>query len=223
MIHWIVLDAMGVVYTVGDDTNDLLVPFVQSRNPLISREAINEIYLRASLGEIPARRLWEEVGLGDRYPDIESLYLDDVLVDPEFRPVAMRLARQFRLGLLSNDLAEWSRYLRARRGLGFDAVTISGDVHCRKPSPDIYRHFLRASGARPDECVFVDDRVKNLVAAAEQGFRTIRFEREEPGPDDYAAFQPDARIASFGELEEAVSRLGPDGIGGCGCGDGARQ
>ncbi len=208
MIHWVVLDAMGVVYTVGDDTNDLLVPFIRERNPAITREAINEVYLRASLGEISSRRFWDEVGLGEEYPDIESLYLDEVVVDPEFRPVAMRLARQFRLGLLSNDVAEWSRYLRARRGLGFDAVTISGDVHCRKPSPEIYRHFLRASGARPRECVFVDDRVKNLVAAAAHGFHTIRFEREAPGPDDYVTFEPDARVGGFAELEEAVARIG---------------
>jgi len=209
MLHWVVLDAMGVVFTVADDTNELLVPFIQERNPDIAREAINDIYLRASLGEISSRQLWNEVGLGDRYPDIETAYLDGgPVVDPEFRPVAMRLARQFRLGLLSNDVAEWSRYLRARRGLGFDAVTISGDVHCRKPSPDIYRHFLRAAGARPRECVFVDDRTKNLVAAAELGFRTIRFERESPDADDTAGFEPDARIAGFAELEEAVTRIG---------------
>ena len=33
MIEWVVFDVMGVVFTVGDDTNDLLVPFIWERNP----------------------------------------------------------------------------------------------------------------------------------------------------------------------------------------------
>ena len=210
MIHWVVFDAMGVVYTVADDTNDLLVPFIRERNPDISRESINEIYLRTSLGEISSRQFWDEVGLGDRFPAIETTYLDDrVVVDPAFGPVAMRLARQFRLGLLSNDVAEWSRYLRTRRGLAFDATTISGDVHSRKPSPEIYRHFLRASGARADQCVFVDDRDANLAAAHEAGFRTIHFggDDSEEGHGDASGFEPDARIVGFGELEAAIGRI----------------
>jgi putative hydrolase of the HAD superfamily len=224
VIHWVVLDAMGVVYPVADDTNDLLVPFIRERNQAISRESINEIYRRTSLGEISSRRFWEEVGLGDRFPAIETTYLDDcVVVDPAFGPVAMRLARQFRLGLLSNDVAEWSRYLRTRRGLAFDATTISGDVHCRKPSLEIYRHFLRASGAHADQCVFVDDRDANLAAAREAGFRTIHFDRDDSagavretagnnagdggGAGEPGGFEPDARIGGFGELEAAIGRI----------------
>ena len=30
---WILFDAMGVIFKVGDDTNDLLVPYVQKINP----------------------------------------------------------------------------------------------------------------------------------------------------------------------------------------------
>jgi HAD superfamily hydrolase (TIGR01509 family) len=204
MIRWIVFDAMGVVFTVGDDTNDLLVPFVQERNPAIARAAINEIYMSASLGEITARRFWDEVGLGRDYPEIEQEYLDTRLaVDPDFEPAARRLAGRFRLGLLSNDLAEWSAYLRRTRGLSFDAVTISGDVRCRKPSPEIYRRFLSDAGADAAECVFVDDRLKNLAAASDMGFMTILFERS-PEKSDFVA---DGRVTGFAELDAELEGL----------------
>jgi HAD superfamily hydrolase (TIGR01509 family) len=203
-IRWIVFDAMGVIFTVGDDTNDLLVPFVQARNSAVTRAAINEIYLRASLGEMSSGQFWDAVGLGRDYPDIEREYLDTRLtVDPDFMPVAGRLAGRFRLGLLSNDLAEWSAYLRRTRSLSFDAVTISGDAGCRKPSPEIYRRFLAASGAAGDECVFVDDRLKNLAAAHALGFATVLFERN-PERGDFA---PDGRVAGFVELEAELERL----------------
>lgn len=67
---------MGVLFVVGDDTNELLVPFVQERNPAISREQVNACYLRASLGEIDPGQFWREVGLGDVYPKVEETYLD---------------------------------------------------------------------------------------------------------------------------------------------------
>jgi putative hydrolase of the HAD superfamily len=206
MTSWVVFDAMGVVFTVCDDTNDLLVPFIRERNPGISREEINEIYIRASLGQIASRRLWEEVGLGGQYPEIETTYLDTWLtLDPEFVPVARALSERFSLGLLSNDLSEWSAYLRDRFSLGFlDAVIISGDAGCRKPSPEIYERFLTGAGAPAEECVFIDDKLKNLAAAAALGMKTIRFARQ---PDE-SDFEPDATIGSFGRLEEAIDRLG---------------
>jgi HAD superfamily hydrolase (TIGR01509 family) len=205
MIRWVVFDAMGVVFTVGDDTNDLLVPFIWERKVAISREAVNEVYLRASLGQITSRRFWEEVGLGDQYPEVETTYLDTRLtLDPEFAPVARQLAGRFSLGLLSNDLSEWSAYLRARHSMDFlDAVTISGDVGCRKPAPEIYRRFLSDAGARAQECVFVDDRCKNLSAAAAAGIKTIRFASQA----EESAFVPDAVVESFGQLERAVAAI----------------
>ncbi len=211
MIRWVVFDAMGVIFTVADDTNDLLVPFIWERNAGPSRDAINEVYLRASLGRIASRQLWEEVGLGSTCEAVETDYLDGRLtVDPEFAPVARRLGERFSVGLLSNDLAEWSAYLRRRHALEFDAVTISGEVGLRKPESGIYERFLRDAHARADECVFIDDRGKNLAAARRLGFKTIRFARQ---PDVFD-FVPDATVAGFGELEEAIERLAgaaPDG------------
>jgi len=206
---WVVFDAMGVVFTICDDTNDLLVPFIWERNAAISREAINEVYIRASLGQISSRRFWEEVGLGGQYPEVETTYLDTRLtLDPEFGPVARRLAERFSLGLLSNDLSEWSAYLRARHSLEFfDAVTISGDAGCRKPSPEIYERFLADCGARAEECVFIDDKLKNLAAAAGLGMKTIRFARQ---PEE-SAFKPDATIDTFARLEEAIGVLRDNG------------
>jgi putative hydrolase of the HAD superfamily len=204
MIGWIVFDAMGVVFTVSDDTNDLLVPFIWERNPGISREAINEIYIRASLGQIGSRRLWEEVGLGADYPDIEPEYLARLTLDPEFEPVARRLAERFSVGMLSNDLSEWSAYLRAKHSLDFFATaTISGDAGCRKPSPEIYERFLAGSGAQAGDCVFIDDKRKNLAAAAALGMKTILFART----PERVGFEPNATIDSFTELEQALDRM----------------
>ena len=111
---------MGVVFTVGDDTNDLLVPFIKKYNKQISREKIIEIYLRASLGEISSCQFWREVELGKEYPEIETSYLQTQLtLDDEFIPVANSISKEYSLALLSNDVSEWSAYLRNKFSLDF--------------------------------------------------------------------------------------------------------
>ncbi len=198
---------MGVIFTVGDDTNDLLVPFVQERNGKTSRDVVNEVYLRASLGKISSRQFWNEVGLGAGYPAVETEYLDAMLtIDDDFLKMAKGMMEKFSLGLLSNDVSEWSRYLRNKFGLDFfDIMVISGDIHCRKPTLGIYRHFLEEAKTQAEACVFIDDRCKNLSAARSVGMKTIHFARKRESGD----FVPDASVVSFTELEEAIESILP--------------
>ena len=205
-LEWIIFDVMGVIFEVGDDTNDLLVPFVQERNPSISRAMINEIYLSASLGEISSIRFWEAVGLGKGYPEIENRYLDSCLsLDPQFVPIAEELERTYSIGILSNDLKGWSAYLRRKYELDrlFSRTIISGDVGLRKPDPRIYDEFLKGISSEASSCVFIDDRLKNLAAASKQGMRTIYFAREET----QHPFQPDGIIRTLMEIPELVDTL----------------
>jgi epoxide hydrolase-like predicted phosphatase len=82
---------------------------------------------------------------------------------------AVRAARGhgLRTALLSNswgldyDRAEWDAL--------FDAVVISGEVGLRKPEPAIYQLAAERLGARPQECVFVDDLVHNVRGAVAAG------------------------------------------------------
>ena len=194
-----VFDAMGVIFEVGDDTNDLVVPFVRERNGRVSQGQINDLYRLASLGQITSEAFWRAVGLGAEYPQVENAYLNTCFtLDAEFKPVAARLAQAFKLGILSNDVKEWSSHLRARHGLDcFDAVAISGEVGYRKPDVKIYNAFLQMADASPEACVFVDDRTKNLNAANTLGFKTVYFQRKPPTED----FVPDSKVGSFHELE----------------------
>lgn len=66
MKKWIIFDVMGVIFTVGDDTNDLLFPFVQQRNKFITREELNNTYMDASLGKITSEEFWRRTGICQR-------------------------------------------------------------------------------------------------------------------------------------------------------------
>jgi putative hydrolase of the HAD superfamily len=203
---WVILDAMGVIFEVGDDTNDLLVPYIQAKDHRISAEAINALYVEASLGRISSLDFWQALGLGDRYPGIERDYLDTCLrIDPEFGSTVTDLARTYSLAMLSNDVSEWSQYLLTRFDLKrwFQAAVISGDVGYRKPDKRIYRILLDRIERPPEDCALVDDRPKNLQAASELGFKTIRFVRDPSGPE----FSSDGEIRGFPELAAVAARV----------------
>jgi putative hydrolase of the HAD superfamily len=203
---WIIFDAMGVIFEVGDDTNDLLVPYIQKRNHMISAEKINEMYLKASLGKISSFDFWKELGFYSEYPEIEREYLDTCLIiDPDFLETARTLVKHYNLAILSNDVKEWSNYLRAKFDLNslFKIVIISGEVGYRKPDKRIFNILLDRIKSSPSNCVFLDDREKNLLQASEMGIKTIRFYREES--NDY--FSADFEISSFVELVQASGRV----------------
>jgi len=173
-----------------------------------SRDAINKVYLEASLGNITSLELWDmlEVSDKDNYSKIEKLYLDTYLtLDEQFVEVAKRLRNDYNLAILSNDVSEWGSYLREKHGINdfVDVSIISGDVGCRKPSSDIYKIALERLGAESHDCIFIDDRDKNLVPAKEMGMQVIRFLRD----DSDCKLEGVKTINSFMELEERINAI----------------
>ena len=201
---WIVFDAMGVVFKVGDDTGRLLIPMLRELVPSLTIEEIHDVYIEASLGEITALEFWRRLGFEKDYPQIQRSYLDQYLtLAPQFKSVAQELSKSYKLAMLSNDVAEWSEYLRKKHGLDeyFDEAVISSQVGCRKPSKEIYEILLKRICAEPGDCLFIDDRDANLKAAAQLGINTVLFNRDKIVR--YDGFI----INSFTELKKVVQKV----------------
>lgn len=146
MKEFIIFDVMGVIFTVGDDTNDLLVPYILERKPQTQKDTIKRLYLEASLGRIHSGEFWTGCGFSaDEIKAAQKTYLDTRLtLDPGFIECAKVLKQKYRLALLSNDVSEWSRYLRKRHHIDdyIDYAFISG-AGFKKARPQDIR--LRAS------------------------------------------------------------------------------
>jgi putative hydrolase of the HAD superfamily len=66
---------------------------------MVSADKINEMYLKASLGEISSFDFWNELGFDSEDPEIEREYLDRCLkIDPEFTGIAKKITRIYRMG-----------------------------------------------------------------------------------------------------------------------------
>jgi putative hydrolase of the HAD superfamily len=210
MESWIVFDAMGVIFVEGDDDRVLLDPFIRRHNPAATPETIRSAYREASLGQISPAEFWEAAGLGGQYPDIERTYLDTCPeLNPELVPTLDRLAVDYKLAILSNDIGAWSAYLRVRHGLDryFGEAVISGDVGCRKPDRGIYSVLLERIGVPAERCLFVDDREANLVPARALGMQTVFF-RPGDGSAEVGDFR---RIRNLSALPRLAGELLPIG------------
>jgi putative hydrolase of the HAD superfamily len=170
----LVLDAMGVLYQAGDDVAELLVPFVRHHGRTeLPAEEIEREYISASLGRTDSAVFWQRVGVN---PALEDDYLAGHRLIEGTREVLPSLKDRFaRIACLSNDITDWSAKLRRRFALEtwIDPWFISGDLGLRKPSAAIYQVVTERLAARPQDIVFVDDRPRNLDAAAMLGFRTV--------------------------------------------------
>lgn len=171
----VVLDAMGVIYSVGDDVKDLLCPFIEEKGGIKDISKIEELYLLAGLGNMSSSEFWKAVEL---HPILEDEYLQrHKLTDGLIDFLDVLNSQGYEIWCLSNDLSEWSKILRARFGLEayFRGFVISGDVGSRKPNQAIYQHLIRQVDAKPGDMMFVDDGPRNLDTAKELGFNTILF------------------------------------------------
>lgn len=192
----LLLDAMGVIYRVGDDVPDLLVPFIRDQGGIDDSATIEAIYRDASLGRFDASEFWRRVGVS---PQLEDEYLARFELSPGLLELLERASSRFQsVACLSNDVSEWSRKLRRRFCLEprFAAWYISGDLQLRKPDPRIYAYVVADFGVPPARIVFVDDRVKNLDPAAELGMVAILH------PSD--ADKPDGRHQTIFRLSELL-------------------
>lgn len=99
------------------------------------------------------------------------------LLDAEMIPLIKRLAKIYRVGLLSNAGSSEIRPVIARHGYDqlFDNITVSSEFGFVKPSPEIFEHSLQQLGSRPAESIFIDDNPSNVEAATNLGMQGLVF------------------------------------------------
>jgi putative hydrolase of the HAD superfamily len=185
----LVFDAMGVIYSVGDDVQYLLCPFIAEKGGTRDEALVNRLYNEATLGAISPAEFWKAVGLTLEMED--EYLLRHNLTNGVLDFLERMKSRNVPVWLLSNDVSEWSRKLRTRFRLEpyFHGFVVSGDLRVRKPDRAIYHTLIERSGANPRDMLYVDDSRKNLDAAAALGFHTALFsptgDPSAPDPNPY--------------------------------------
>ena len=179
----ILLDMYGVIL---EESKGNFIPYTygffdRSEHERLTRQFRDErLFTRASNGELTSDEFLTQLGF-DQPRFHMTNYIDHFLtLDEGFLPFAEKYSSIYDFVLLSNDVSEWSACITEHHGLNryFSHKIVSGDVKCRKPDRKIYEIALSVTGKKPEECLFVDNSVKNLLAAAELGIEPVLFNRD---------------------------------------------
>src|SRR3989344_647188 len=86
------------------------------------------------------------------------------------------LHTKYKVFLFSNT-TEMSNNHNSKTGLYdyFDDLFLSYRLGMKKPDQQIYRKTISLIGCKAEECVFIDDEIKNLEPAEKMGMKTILF------------------------------------------------
>lgn len=190
MVNNIVFDIGGVLvdYLPEKALRDIEIP-EEMVNPLMNATVCNHLWPELDRGFIP-----------------EEVIVDCMMEEnPELAPLIQFFFTRGLNGLVEAFpySAEWLEDLKSR-GYGVflltnypkslfelhwknkftftrfvDGKIVSGEVKKMKPDPAIYQCLLDAYGLRAEECVFIDDRKENVLAAKYMGMNGLQFSNYE--------------------------------------------
>lgn len=134
-------------------------------------------------GRVTAEEYWDKVQKRlhvdpfDIQQAIDTDYAGWLEEDPEMVDLVRGLAKDHRVGLLSNIPEGLAReVLRKHTWLQeFDSIAMSYDIGVEKPQPEAYAKALELLGTLPAETHFFDDNEANVWAAERCGLQAHLF------------------------------------------------
>jgi 2-haloacid dehalogenase len=125
---------------------------------LVEKHPEHEANIRAFYGR------WEEM-LGEAFHDTVEIFRK------------LKACGHYKIYALTNWSAETFVIAKQRFEFlnWFDGIVVSGDEKMRKPQLEFYQLLLNRYHVNAEECLFIDDNYRNILAARELGIASIHF------------------------------------------------
>ncbi|MFX1453480.1 MAG: HAD family hydrolase, partial [Promethearchaeota archaeon] len=196
--HWI-FDFAGVMAETPNIVKNLIEIINADLGTSISKEDtfLAKNRRRLSSGRIDAREFLELILENYYYPSQKKdsalppkkvnleyylalwfeLYSKVTQISPNMEEIVERLHKAgYTVSLMSNT---YGIHVKSNKLKGFfdlfDQCFLSNELHLRKPDIEKYKYVLKKLGAKGKECIFIDDKLMNLVPARKLGIFVIRF------------------------------------------------
>ncbi|MFW9949214.1 MAG: HAD family hydrolase [Candidatus Thorarchaeota archaeon] len=174
-----------------------LDPFIKkcrrmlSSGRISSREFLEKILdkyyypIQDKKGALPAKQVNIEYYLELWF----NLYTQVTDISSDMAEIVERLHQAgFTVSLMSNTYAIHVKSNRLRGFYNiFDNVFLSNEIGLIKPDIEKYKYLLNKLDTKPKKCVFIDDKIVNLVPARELGIIVIKFESFEKFKHDLSS------------------------------------
>jgi len=140
----------------------------------------NPIAQLATVGQATPAEVWQEVGKllllsSENLAAIRADFWNEGEWDTELLDFIRSIKPKTKTGTISDA------WLDARQNVkqyvnneNFDVIVFSAEEGIRKPDSEIYQRTLARLGVDPQEAIFVDDRLPNIVGARQIGMHAIQ-------------------------------------------------
>lgn len=137
-------------------------PLQEGTELLVQQYPHHEANIRAFYGR------WEEM-LGDAIEGTVELF-KQLKDNGKYKIYALTnwSAETFPIALERYDFLNW-----------FDGIVVSGTEKMRKPNPAFYQLLLDRYNTKAEEALFIDDNLRNVLAAQKMGIKSIHFSSAE--------------------------------------------
>lgn len=174
MIKAIIFDCFGVLYP--DASWDFFNSLKDTGK--LTREKLLEFNEQADLGKVSEEDYYKYYSEQTGIPlqSIKDGVYSNFSLNLNVFEVLKTMASKYKIGLVTNA-AVFDMFMLKRDGVEkyLDSIIVSASVGITKPNPKIYQLSAEELGVEPAECIFIDDRERNLGGAAKTGMKCILF------------------------------------------------
>jgi hypothetical protein len=104
----LIFDMYGVIIKESKGNYN---PYVKKYFPSMERSFISQFFSKAQLGEIDSHQVLSALGFADTAFHMHDYIEHYITVDKGFYSFAEKFSGMYRFVVLSNDVADWSRYI----------------------------------------------------------------------------------------------------------------
>lgn len=192
MIKAIFFDLCGVIITLGDKEfcNEL------SKRVNVKFQTILAVFYKYLSENETGRinedefygKMFDELGITFNIEETKKIRTSFRIEIPEMKELVNNLKKNYLVGFISNDAKEMAARCDQKFKLNklFNVGFLAYQVGARKDSPKLFLSILEQVNLKPNECVFLDDKEKNLLEAEKLGINTIIFQNKSQLIDNLA-------------------------------------
>ncbi|EKD29916.1 MAG: hypothetical protein ACD_78C00214G0002 [uncultured bacterium (gcode 4)] len=181
MIKAIIFD-FGGVFSTDDDIREFWQNNAEKLG--VDAEEANRISLsiwfEARVGKIDSTIFWEKLGAFTKMsPESFKKYFIEYtgFRDELHQFVKENLYWKYKLAILSNQIESWLEPILEEKKFReiFDIIITSYNTGLVKPDREIYEKVIQDLNLKAEECIYIEDRPKNLEPAKNLGMNVIEF------------------------------------------------
>jgi glucose-1-phosphatase len=179
-IKSIIFDIGGVVIKPHDPVYYAYLARKSGRTEAEVSYMMKRLQPESEIGRMSIPMLESIIAKQLKIPKKEIRWLDffkkHMEVNVDITDLIGELHSDFQLAYLSNiDKAKYLWADRILRPIPFDYRFASCNIGLRKPDPKIYRYVLKKMKAKPEETIFIDNMLENVLGATRVGINSILF------------------------------------------------